>query len=84
VTALGAGSYRLAFTAPGNDGSCGTPASYLTRVNGQLTQLGLGSPVAGGSAFSADVTLPAGAKRFSIQAVDAAGNLGPQTTVKVG
>jgi hypothetical protein len=84
LTALGAGSYRLGFTAPGNDGSCGTPASYLTRVNGQLTQLGLGSPVAGGSAFSADVTLPAGAKRFSIQAVDAAGNLGPQTTAKVG
>jgi Subtilase family len=83
LTALGGGRYRLAFTAPGDDGACGTPTSYLTRVNGKPAQLGLGSPVAGGSAFSAEVTLAAGARTLSIQAVDEAGNLGPKTNVKV-
>lgn len=83
LTALGAGSYRLSFTAPGNDGPCGTPASYVTRANGSKTELGLGAPVAGGSTFSAEVTLPSGAHRLSIQAIDAAGNVGPQASVKV-
>ncbi len=83
LTALGAGSYRLSFTAPGNDGACGTPASYVTRVNGSKTELGLGAPVAGGSTFSAEVTLPSAARSLSIQAIDAAGNVGPQASVKV-
>ncbi|MDX6668894.1 MAG: hypothetical protein QOK04_2274, partial [Solirubrobacteraceae bacterium] len=47
--ALGGERYRLTFTAPGDDGPCGTPAAYLTWVNGKRTDLGLGSPVAGGS-----------------------------------
>jgi hypothetical protein len=83
LTALGAGKYRLAFTAPGDDGPCGTPASYLTRVNGKPASLGLGSPAAGGSAFSAEVTLPAGTRTVTIQAADEAGNLGPKATVRV-
>jgi hypothetical protein len=83
LTSLGGGKYRLAFTAPGDNGACGTPASYLTRVNGKAVNLALGAPVAGGSSFTAEVTLAAGSRRLSIQAVDAAGNLGPQANVKV-
>ncbi len=83
LAALGGGRYRLTFTAPGNDGPCGTPASYVTRVNGKKTELGLGAPVAGGSSFSAEVTLPAGARRLTIQAIDPAGNVGPQAGVTV-
>jgi hypothetical protein len=83
LTALGGGKYRLAFTAPGDDGSCGTPASYLTRVNGKPANLGLGAPAAGGTQFSAEVTLPAGARTVAVQAVDEAGNLGPRVTLRV-
>ena len=82
LTALGGGKFRLTFTAPGDNGPCGTPAKYLTRVNGRKTELSL-HPVEGGTPFSAEVTLPAGASRFSIQAIDAAGNIGPQITVPV-
>jgi Subtilase family len=83
LSSLGGGKYRLTFTGPGDDGSCGTPASYLTRVNGKVLDLGLGSPVAGGAAFSAEIALPSTARRVSVQAVDEAGNIGPQATVKV-
>jgi hypothetical protein len=82
LTALGSGKYRLEFTAPGDDGPCGTPASYVTRVNGRKTALGL-KPVAGGSSFSAEITLAAGARKLSIQAIDEAGNIGPQARVAV-
>jgi hypothetical protein len=82
VTSLGGGEYRLSFTAPGDNGACGTPASYQTRLNGKRTDLGL-HPVAGGSAFSAEVSLPAGTTHFAIQAVDAAGNVGPAVTAAV-
>src|SRR4029077_20851774 len=64
---LGGRSFRLSFTAPGDDGPCGTPASYLTRVNGKPVGLGLPSPVAGGTVFSAEITLASGASRLSLQ-----------------
>jgi Subtilase family len=83
LASLGSNKYTLSFTAPGNDGACGTPAEYLTRVNGKPAELPLGTPVAGGSTFSSEVTLPAGARSLSIQAIDGAGNLGPKVTVKV-
>ena len=83
LAALGAGKYHLAFTAPGDDGGCGTPTSYLTRVNGKLVELGLGQPPAGGSAFSADIALASGASRLSVQARDEAGNIGPPASVAV-
>jgi hypothetical protein len=83
LSPLGEANYRLAFTAPGDDGPCGTPTSYLTRVNGKLVNLGLGSPVAGGSSFSASITLPAGARQLTIQALDKGGNLGPLAGVPV-
>ncbi|HEV7584229.1 MAG TPA: S8 family serine peptidase [Solirubrobacteraceae bacterium] len=83
LTSLGERRFRLAFTAPGDNGPCGTPASYLTRVDGRPVELGLGSPVAGGTPFSAEVSIAAGARRVSIQARDGAGNLGPAASVAV-
>jgi hypothetical protein len=70
-------------TAPGDDGPCGTPASYLVKVNGRTVNLGLGPPVAGGSTFTAEISLPEGSRLLAIQAVDDAGNLGPKATVRV-
>jgi hypothetical protein len=83
LASLGGGKYRLTFTAPGDDGACGTPASYLTRVNGKVVALGLGAPAAGGTAVSREVTLAAGARKLTLQAVDEAGNVGTAATVKV-
>ncbi len=83
LSRVGAGSYHLSFTAPGDDGPCGTPASYLTRVNGRLLTPGVGPPVSGGSSFSSEITLPSGAHKLSIQARDKAGNLGPPASVAV-
>jgi hypothetical protein len=82
LSSLGGGAYRLTFTAPGDNGPCGTPAAYITTVNSKRVSLGL-TPAAGGSAFSAEVTLPAGSKRFSLQAIDAAGNIGPAANTTV-
>ena len=82
LTPLGGEKFRVTFVAPGDNGPCGTPASYVTRVNGRKAELGL-HPVAGGSSFSAEIALPAGARKFSIQAIDAAGNIGPQVTIAV-
>jgi hypothetical protein len=82
LTALGAGKYRLSFIAPGDDGPCGTPARYLTRVNQKTFELGL-HPVAGGTPFSAEITLPAGSSKFALEAIDATGNIGPAVSVAV-
>ena len=82
ITALANGRFELSFTAPGDNGPCGTPASYLTRVNGKAVELGL-HPAAGGSNFSAEVSLPAHARKLSLQAVDAAGNIGPAVEIPV-
>jgi subtilase family protein len=82
LTSLGGGKYRLQFTAPGDDGPCGTPAAYITRAGGKKVNLNL-TPAAGGSSFSAEVTLPTGVRRFSLQAVDEAGNLGAQAKARV-
>jgi hypothetical protein len=83
LTSLGGGSDRLTFTAPGDNGPCGTPAAYISRVNGKVVNIGLGAPVAGGTTFSGEVQLASTATKLSIQARDAAGNLGPQATIKV-
>jgi Subtilase family len=82
LTQLSKHSYRLMFIAPGDNGPCGTPASYRTIVSGKQRNLGL-HPVAGGTAFSATIALRRSAVQFSLQAVDAAGNLGPAVTVGV-
>jgi hypothetical protein len=78
-TKLGRRKYHLTFTAPGDNGACGTPASYRTFVNGQERNLGL-QPVAGGSSFAANITLRGRITQISIQAIDAAGNIGPAAT----
>ncbi|HWX75760.1 MAG TPA: hypothetical protein VNZ05_10660, partial [Solirubrobacteraceae bacterium] len=80
LTRLGKRQYKLTLTGPGDNGPCGTPASYRTFVNGSLRSLGL-TPVPGGSAFSATITLRGRVKQFSIQAIDAAGNVGPAVSV---
>jgi hypothetical protein len=78
--ALGGGHYTLTFTAPGNDGSCGTPTSYLARAG--RTPVELGAPAAGGSTVTREITLPAGARKLTLQAEDAAGNVSVPVTVK--
>jgi hypothetical protein len=83
LSPLGAGLYHLSFTAPGDDGPCGTPASYMTELDGIPLDLGLGLPVAGQTTFSADVALPPGSAQLSLQAIDAAGNIGPAGTIAV-
>jgi subtilase family protein len=82
ISALGGRRIRIAFTAPGDNGPCGTPAAYITRLGTKQVDLGL-VPVAGGSSFSADVTLPRGGRRLSLQAEDKGGNLGPAVVVTV-
>jgi hypothetical protein len=82
LTSLGGGKYHLTFTAPGDDGPCGTPAAYIARAGGKKINLNL-TPAAGGSSFSAEITLPAGTRRFSLQAIDEAGNLGAMAKVRV-
>jgi hypothetical protein len=52
-------------------------------VNGKIADLGLGAPPAGGTVLSAEVTLPSGARRVSIQALDEGGNLGPVAGIAV-
>ncbi|HEY4427929.1 MAG TPA: S8 family serine peptidase [Solirubrobacteraceae bacterium] len=83
ISALGGGMYRLTFTAPGDNGPCGTPASYISHLNGKLVDLGIGPPVQGGTTFSTTISLPSGSRRLVIQARDAAGNVGPPTAVAI-
>jgi hypothetical protein len=83
LSALGGGKYRLTFTAPGDDGPCGTASSYLARVNPKGMAPTLGAPVPAGSTFSQEIELPSGARLLTIQARDEAGNLGQGAAVKV-
>jgi hypothetical protein len=77
------GRYRLGFIAPGDNGRCGTPAAYVTRVDGSAVDLGLGSPVAGGKWFSTVIALPTGARTLTIQAGNRSGVLGYPVDVAV-
>ena len=81
ATSLGGGTYRVTFSAPGDNGQCGTPARYIARAGS--TAVDLGAPAPGASAVTREVTLPAGTRKLSLQAEDAAGNLGPAATAKV-
>jgi hypothetical protein len=80
---LGGGRWQLRFIAPGDNGSCGTPTAYLTRVNGRLVSLGLGAPASAGSRVSVVVRLPRGARRVTVQASNHSGVLGYPVTAKV-
>ena len=48
LTPLGNGRFHLTFIAPGDNGSCGTAAAYVARIDGKPVDLGLGAPPAGG------------------------------------
>jgi hypothetical protein len=75
------GRYRLSFRAPGDNGSCGTPAAYVTRVGGRAVDLALGAPVAAGTRVSRLVSLPSRAHSLTIQARNRGGVLGYPVTV---
>ncbi len=80
LSALGGGRYTLRFTAPGDNGSCGTPARYIARAG--RTPVEIGAPAPGGTVVTREVTLPGGGRKLTLQAEDAAGNLGVPVTVK--
>ena len=72
----------LTWRAPGDNGACGTAKRYLVRVNGALVTSGVPLPLAGGSPQS--MTIPAAhVKTVTVQAQDAAGNLGIPATLSV-
>ena len=81
LKSLGSGKYQLSFVAPGDNGPCGTPASYRTAVNGKSVELGL-HPAAGGTTFSAEFSFPKRVRKLTLQAIDAAGNVGPPASAK--
>ena len=74
LTPLGGDRYRLEFRSPGDDALCGTADKYEADVDG--TTIDLGAPVAGGDTFTEEITLPAGARRVTVRAVDEAENSG--------
>jgi hypothetical protein len=77
--------YRLAFKAPGDDGPCGTPVSYVTYVNGSRQNLNL-TPAAAGSTVSTEIvtgkgrTIRSTIHTLTLQALDKGFNLGPAVT----
>ena len=90
----------LSFTAPGDDGRCGTAARYDVRVSGQpITDASFGSatpvtaaaPKPGGSKQTLTVSVPASARYIAVRAVDALHgtaaqpvNLGPASYARIG
>ena len=76
LVALGANRFHLTFTAPGDDGQCGTATEFYTLVDGTPTDLGLGAPPPAGTVVARDVTLPAGAQTVTVRAIDDVHNSG--------
>lgn len=83
LVAARSGGDRLSFVAPGDNGACGTPADYVTRVGKSTIDLGLGAPAAAGTHVSSIVSLPRGARTLTIQARNRGGVLGYPVTVAV-
>jgi subtilisin family serine protease len=84
-----AGSVRLSWTAPGDDGACGTAATYELRASSApitpasfagATAIAIGPPGAAGTAEVRSVSPPSGATFFALRAVDEAGNAAPLAT----
>ncbi|HLW18190.1 MAG TPA: hypothetical protein VKV69_12625, partial [Actinomycetota bacterium] len=76
------GSLVLTWRAPGDNGACGTAKRYIVRVNGSQVTSGLPSPAPAGSAQT--MTIPAAHVRtVTVQAEDAAGNLGIPVTLSM-
>jgi hypothetical protein len=76
VTHLSGTSYRLSFKTPGDDRFCGTATAYETEVNGKPSDLHVGTPAAGGTTVTRDITLPDDRSTVSLLARDEAGNKG--------
>jgi hypothetical protein len=71
---------QLTWRAPGDDGNCGTAKRYIVKVNGAVVSSGGPTPGAAGSTQS--MTIPAAhVSSITVQAQDAAGNLGIPATV---
>jgi hypothetical protein len=70
------------WTAPGDDGRCGTAATYRVTIDGQLGMAPIPRPLTASARQTLD--LPDGARSITIQAVDDAGNAGIPCTVTVG
>jgi hypothetical protein len=83
LNSLGARRYRLTFTAPGDNGPCGTPAAYVTRIDGRRVRLSLGRPLAGGRRVSRAITLPPRARFLTVQARNRSGLLGYPVRIAV-
>lgn len=86
LTGKGANTYTLSFLTPGDDGFCGDADHYLVTVNGHsrsAASVGMGRPGAGGGTTRMTIKLPAGSRKLSFQAVDAAGNIGAPATLTV-
>jgi hypothetical protein len=72
----------LTWRAPGDDGNCGTAKRYVVKVNGAAVSSGVPTPGAAGSAQT--ITIPAAhVSSITVQAQDAAGNLGIPATVSM-
>jgi len=73
-------SLVVSWRAPGDDDNCGTAKRYVVRVNGSPVTSGVPAPSAAGSTQT--LTIPAANVRsVTVQAQDAAGNLGIPATV---
>ncbi|HEV2685378.1 MAG TPA: FG-GAP-like repeat-containing protein, partial [Actinomycetota bacterium] len=68
-------SLILTWRAPGDNGVCGTANRYIVRLNGSLVTSGVPSPNAAGSTQSMTIAATH-VRTVSVQAQDAAGNLG--------
>ena len=84
---------HLGWTAPGDDGACGTAATYELRAAAapidrtsfaQATVVVLDPPAAAGTVESAAVGVPAGTRFVALRAVDEAGNAGPLAVLAIG
>src|SRR5437667_6018678 len=83
-------SAKLTWTAPGDDGKCGTPQAYelrasatpITRANfASATPIAIAPPAAAGTTETRTFTPPAGALFYALRAVDEVGNKGPIASV---
>jgi len=79
-------SAKLTWTAPGDDGRCGTASAYelrasatpITRANfASATPIAIAPPAAAGTAETRTFTPPAGTLFYALRAVDEVGNRGP-------
>jgi hypothetical protein len=71
----------IRWTAPGDDGRCGTAKSYRITIDGVLSATAPPVPAAAGAVQT--LAIPAAVRAVTIQAVDHAGNLGIPCTITI-